>query len=520
MAAITQYTYQNFGQGGIISKDQPSDQPSNFLSDGLNWIWGNRDLLTARPKFVRGSGSASLVTSIKSAHLYKTNSTNPVYQNIGILGANNDLFKSTSSYDTTFTAIPRGAVTSWSGNNWSFADFQQYCYCFQRGIIPKRISNTATGMNDVPVGGAPPSAHIICGAYGRLWAADTGTGTAYTLYWSDLLNGDVWNAGGAGSLDLRTVWGEHDDITAISPFDGYLIVFGKRNIVILQNPYLATFSASGTSTAGTTMSVKQVIKGLGTGCRDSVVNVGNDLIFLGRYGLHRLSRAIVQPNPALSLISGNIADVLNGIIPDSESANSELVKAVYWSRYGLYVISFPNTAQGRIFTFDINTPTDQQGNVRVMEWRFNVTSAPAAAYSIMVAPGGDVNYDYLVIGDGNGKMWTNAEITLPASPVYESEYAVSATTHWTEFAQGAECILKDALTSYEVHSADAIKVYKDYDTVSYYSATFNSLSTQNPKRTPIGFAGHLFQFTLSSEGYCDIKRFTVQFKTGRLSGGI
>lgn len=519
MASITQYTYQNFGQGGVISKDQPSDQPSNFLSTGINWIWGNRDLLTSRPKFVRDSTAASLVTAIGSAHLYKTNSTNPTYFNIGIVGANNDLYKSTSPYDTKFTAIPHGAVTAWSGNNWSFADFQQYCYCFQRGIIPKRISNTATGVNDVPAGGAPPAAHVICGAYGRLWAADTGAGTAYTLYWSDLLNGDVWNAGGAGSLDLRTVWGEHDDITAIHPFDGYIIIFSKRNIVILQNPYLATFSAAGTATAGATMSIKQVIKGIGTGCRDSVVNVGNDLIFLGRYGLHRLSRAIVQPNPALSIISGNIADVLNAVIPDSESSAADKVKAIYWARYGLYILSFPDNSEGRIFTFDINTPTDQSGNVRVMEWRMNVTSTVAKIGAMLVGPGGDVNYDYLVFGDGNGKIWANPELNLPASLEYESEFEVIATTHWTEMASGSETILKDAIVAYERQAPAAVYVAKDYDTINRYYSIFPT-TVNNPKRTPVGYAGHLFQFSLVSTALCDIKRFTVQFKAGRLSGGI
>lgn len=519
MAAITQYTYQNFGQGGVVTKDLPSDQPNNFLAEGINWLWGNRDVLVSRPKFVRNSTKTTLgVSGVGSTHLYKTNSTNPIYQNIGIAGAGNELYKSTSPYDTDFTAIGHGAVTAWTGNNWSFADFQQYCYCFQRGIIPKRISNTATGLNDVPAGGAPPSAHIVCGAYGRLWAADTGAGTAYTLYWSDLLNGDIWNAGGAGSLDLRTVWGEHDDITAISPFDGYIIVFSKRNIVILQNPYLATFSAAGSATAGTTMSVKQVIKGIGTGCRDSVVNVGNDLIFLGRYGLHRLSRAIVQPNPALSIISGNVADTLNSVIPDSESVASDGVKAVYWSRYGLYVITFPNVS--RVFTFDINTPTDQQGNVRVLEWTFNTNNSSTKIYSLAVGPGGDVNYDYLFLGDSGGFMWTNAEINLPASPVYETQYASIATTHWTEFAQGAETILKDSLASYEVSAPKIIRVRKDYDIVHEQLFLFSTLGTQNPKRTPIGGAGHLFQFVLQSDSYCDVKRLTVQYKVGRLSGGI
>ena len=69
-------------------------------------------------------------------------------------------------------------------------------------------------------------------AYGRLWTGGTAT-DKYTLYGSDLVNG-AFHGGSTLTLDLRRVWTNGgDEIVSVAGFNGRIIVFCKRCIVIL-----------------------------------------------------------------------------------------------------------------------------------------------------------------------------------------------------------------------------------------------------------------------------------------------
>src|SRR5690606_29836653 len=78
-----------------------------------------------------------------------------------------------------------------------------------------------------------PDGNCVLAAYGRLWVSNA-NGT--DLHYSALLNGEDYDGSDAGVLDLRNVWPGTDTINAIAAHNGFLIVFGTKNIVVYADP--------------------------------------------------------------------------------------------------------------------------------------------------------------------------------------------------------------------------------------------------------------------------------------------
>jgi hypothetical protein len=182
-------------------------------------------------------------------------------------------------------------------------------YAFQAGSDPLAYSaGTWAKLKDVTSYGGPTGVSAFnpscaMGYYGRLWTGGVAA-EKDVVYYSDTLIGHEWrqygpdgaSGGGddtsAGYVDLKTVWGQ-DEIVAIAPFYGKLVIFGKHNIVIYNGP-----------AEPTTMELDEVIRGVGCVSRDSVQAVGDDLYFCSNTGvrsLHRTSELDKLPLVALVL---------------------------------------------------------------------------------------------------------------------------------------------------------------------------------------------------------------------------
>ena len=56
------------------------------------------------------------------------------------------------------------------------------------------------------------------------------------VYFSDLLSGHVWTTGTSGSLNVDRVWpAGSDEVQGLGAHNGYLIIFGKRQILVYEN---------------------------------------------------------------------------------------------------------------------------------------------------------------------------------------------------------------------------------------------------------------------------------------------
>jgi hypothetical protein len=189
-------------------------------------------------------------------------------------------------------------------------------------------------------------------AYGRLWTANI-TGDNQTLYFSDLQDPSNFTTGTSGYLDISTVIPTGDGITALAAHNGFLIIFCKRSIVIYANPKDPA-----------TMTLQDVIKGVGCIARDSVVSVfGSDLYFLSETGVQSLGRLIQEKSMPLRDISKNVRDDLIANVATETLKN---IKAVYFATDAFYLLSLPST--GFTYCFDTRGMLEN-GAARTTIWK-------------------------------------------------------------------------------------------------------------------------------------------------------
>jgi len=252
----------------------------------------------------------------------------------------------------TLTAISTGHG---SANDWQAASLGGAVYLAQAG---KPMLKVAANFS-VSTHATTSSNHqfsFVTSAYGRLWAGGTAT-DKYTLYGSDLVNG-AFAGGSTLSLDLRKVWTNGgDEIVSVAGFNGRIIVFCKRCIVILGDN-----NNSDLTVAATELNVVEILENVGCVSRKSIQVVGNDIYFLANSGLRSLTRVIQEKSNPLADLSINIRDDLVKIINLSTNDN---VTSIYSASNAFYLLLFPST--NLIYCFDTRGRLEN-GGLRVTKW--------------------------------------------------------------------------------------------------------------------------------------------------------
>ena len=142
---------------------------------------------------------------------------------------------------TTLTKLSFGGTTpapTINAANWMFCQLNGVGIFFQRGYDPliydpavsttefRRLSEKSGSLGSIL------QWNVGLSSYGRIWAADTSADKS-TVYWSDLLTPHIWTGGTSGSLDCRKVWpAGGDEIVNLAANNGFLYIFGKRQILI------------------------------------------------------------------------------------------------------------------------------------------------------------------------------------------------------------------------------------------------------------------------------------------------
>lgn len=242
-----------------------------------------------------------------------------------------------------------GTITTPTSDNWKFVNFNGACYGVQSNHPLIRLTTTSgTFANVTKSGTQQPTNNVntIASAYGRLWALD-----GNDLLYSDLLDGTAWN----GAFDLSKYWfAGLDEGTAIEDFNGFLVVFGKNNIIVFNNPYDPT----------STMQIVENVGGIGCIARDSVQNIGTDLLFLSNTGVRSFGRTIQEKSMPVNDITKNVRDYL---LSYASSENKNYIKSVYSPIDGFYLLSFPTNS--KTFCIDVRGLLPD-GSARVTEWDF------------------------------------------------------------------------------------------------------------------------------------------------------
>jgi len=260
-----------------------------------------------------------------------------------LVAGNNKLFKLDGSNALVELTYGGGGVApTITANNWMCASLNGITYFFQTGhdplIFDPAVSTTTYRRVSEKTGyaGTVQPANIAISAYGRLWVANTAT-DKNTLYFSDILAGHIWTGGTAGSLNIDRVWPSGaDEITGLAAHNGFLFIFGKRQVLVYAN---ATTPAS--------ITLSDTVGSIGCIARDSVQVTSSDVIFLSNSGVRSMMRTIQEKSAPERDLSKNIRNDLQVVI---DGENLATLKSVYSEKEGFYLLTAPVAKQ--VFCFD------------------------------------------------------------------------------------------------------------------------------------------------------------------------
>ena len=352
--------------------------------------------------------------------------------------------------EALLTVTPTTSDTISEGN-WQAATLNDHHYFFQRGYIPLVYTNEGGSVefesfaeHDHTTSGYP-SANTVLAAYGRLWAADTATNKT-TVYFSTVLDGNKFSTGTSGTLDISSVLTQGmDEIVALGAHNGYLIIFCKNNIIIYGDG--DNFQTGMTTTS---LTLVEVIQGVGCIARDSVQNTGEDILFLSTTGVRSLNRTIQEKSQPMRDVSKNIRD---DVIQAAILENKELIKAVYSPINAFYLITFPTALI--TFCFDTRMPLED-GSLRATFWPSMLPTGFLSKDSDLFFSGSNGVEKYLGYSDNGVK--------------YEMDYYSNFFD--LEMPNVSKIVKKIAATTVGATGQDfRLKIGYDYSPV-YYSYSF------------------------------------------------
>jgi hypothetical protein len=474
-AKLTYLPLDNIGINGVNTQANPTSLDPSWLVKADNIAFKESGRITFRSGVVQ-KVLPTYGTAISSIGEYKKTSSNGTVVDYELFcGTLDGTTNKISKVDITnaASAFTDAYTTSITANNWQFINFNNRLIALQETHEPLTYEGatwstikSGTGTSPDETGYTHTSSPLTkfdpdCGTgyYGRMWVGGV-TETKDVLFYSDLLNETEWDAGSSGVIDLATVWGQ-DEIIAIEPFYGQLVIFGKHNIVIYSNP-----------TEPNNMALVEVIRGIGCVARDTIQQVADDLFFLSSTGLRSLARTTEKDNVPLLDLSTALKD---NIIRDIKSTSS--FKSVYVEEEGLYILTFIDI--NIVYVFDMKHMTPA-ASPRVTFWDFKKSSFNI--HSMI-----NTETDGFLIGQNGGSLakyegYSDKEITS-ATPTLEYDDNQSYTgrfqTTWIDLGEGVTAALLKKLKAVIGGGANTdMSVKWDRD---FGASSTNALTTQlNP----------------------------------------
>ena len=356
----------DLGIFGLNSQANPAALPPQWLSKADNIILDEQGRISSRKGIQQVSTSVSGEVVQSLVEYRAANGTTKIFA-----GTDGDIyFVNTANSPYTLDAQTRtGTPQTITAGHWEWVNFNEKLYGFQNGHTPVYYSGTAwtdlvdLGSYNAPAGISTFDPNCALGEYGRLWVGGI-TENSNVVYYSDTLQGDKWNTGAAGQIDLKTVWG-NDYIMGISAFMGKLVIFGTQNIAIYNNPYDPT-----------ELALDELIEGIGLKARDSVAHLGDDIVFLSNTGVRSLARTVTSDGKMpLRNFSKNIRDELALNIT---TADMTKCKAAYCLCGGFYMLAFPEKNVIYYMDFTIINP---DSTPRISKFVFDTGECPTAFLS-------------------------------------------------------------------------------------------------------------------------------------------
>lgn len=260
-----------------------------------------------------------------------------------VAAGHSKLFKLVGTTLSELTYGGGGTAPTITDDNWQMAPLNGCLYIYQAGHDPlvfdpatssttyKRISEKTGYLGSVS------NNNCVISAYGRTWSANNSTDKS-TVQFSDLLSGHVLNTGTSGTLNVSQVWpAGSDEIIALAAHNNFLIIFGRRQILVYGN-----------ATDPNNLTLSDTITGVGCFARDSVAKTGSDIVFLSDTGVRSLMRTIQEKSAPMREISLNVKDAL---IDDLNGETAANIKSIYSDKDAFYLLSLPTS--NTVYCFDM-----------------------------------------------------------------------------------------------------------------------------------------------------------------------
>jgi len=434
------------GLNGLDTQTTPTSLNPEWLTKADNIVYTEGNRITFRKGLSQKTAAEGNGNHIGA--LYENRQTDTVYCAAGTYMYEVDFSDPNNAFTNSFN-------TGASDDDWQFAEIEDGLIAVQTGEEPLildsvgwAIMSGVTGFS-APAGVTTFDPSTALGEYGRLWAGGVSESNT-VLYYSEFEEPVKFNNGDAGYIDLKYVWG-NDEIVAINSFGGKLVIFGKQNIAIYNNPWDVT-----------ALELQEVIKGIGAVFRDSIQAIGDDLYFLSDTGVRSLTRTAEYDKLPLREISVTVKDEII-----SNTQNSQNVKSVYALDSGLYILSFVDL--NVTYVFDLTYMTPRQ-TPRVTKWRFEGDREPISlAYSR--------NYG-LLFGEEDGHICHYDgyfEVTYDGTSYTNTPFTGSFSTVWLDLGDGfVSSILKKLILVVSGGSGTdvGIKAFKDFELSPSTQQTF------------------------------------------------
>ena len=366
---------------GVNTQESSVDLASGYALEAYNCVIDKFGRIGARRGWqkVNSSTNSDLLTN-DIEFIYNIPETD-----VTLCAGNNLILSKASGASTLVTEVnttvadePGTGTTAYTitGNNWMGAsivfgegpDVSPHAYLAQAGHLPlvyhklgaSHAHTGAYGFNLLSDAGSVPATYasasdfkpnVVIGAYGRTWWADI-VNDKQTLYFSALLDGTNLATGDSGYLSLIDVFPNGDEIVGLAAHNGFLIIFGRRNIAVYANPIDVT-----------RLELVDLVANVGCIARDSIVNTGTDVMFLSDTGVRSIARVIQEKSAPINDISFNVRDEL---VAFAEAETNKIkIKAAYYPKDAFYILTLPTSKY--VFCFDLRGRL-QNGAARVSIW--------------------------------------------------------------------------------------------------------------------------------------------------------
>lgn len=479
------------GVFGLNTQANASSLDHRWLVKADNIMVDSAGRLTSR-KGIQAISATIGDYPVKSIHQHQYADTTTAL----ISSANNKIWKTNSTavpkvtIEQTFTGTPQ-TIT---GDDWQWIQYDDDTIGVQEGHKPIHYTSDTDEWADLEdTAHYTASANVtvfdpscILSQYGRLWAAGFTEDKQSVLY-SKTLEHHQWNGTGSGQINMKSVWG-FDEVVALESFNGKLIIFGKNNIAIYNDPF---------DPSAATFALDEVIRGIGCVARDSVKAFGDDVLFLSADGVRSLNRTKIQDKMPLTDLTKNVK---NDIIKNISTSSPKDIKAEYNHSGGYYLLSFTGINETYILDFKAINP---DSSPRITKWKTSKAKSPKSflslsSGSLYIGLGSTgTGAGASLLGNFNGVIAEYdrySDLSYSGSTPVTSTYQSEFKTTWMDFQRPYSAkILKKFISVIDGGREQDVTVnwFRDYSTLGD-SANFNLAPIASGGTSLFGSATSLF----------------------------